>query len=88
MHYVYVLQNESFQFYIGFTSDLKRRFREHKEGKSRSTAGHSWVLVYYEAYLSKASAMERERYLKNNGHAKRAVMQRVRAMLDDIARKE
>ena len=37
MHYVYVIQNEdqADEFYIGFSSDLKRRITEHQAGKKQ-----------------------------------------------------
>ncbi len=38
MYYVYILLSEKDKkFYIGFTSDLKRRLKEHNEGKNPST---------------------------------------------------
>ncbi|MEW6674972.1 MAG: GIY-YIG nuclease family protein [Nitrospirota bacterium] len=41
MHYVYVLLSEKdHKLYIGFTSDLKRRLKEHNEGKTLSTRFH------------------------------------------------
>jgi putative endonuclease len=69
MFYVYVLQSEVDEgLYIGYTSDLKRRLAEHQEGKSFSTFyRRPWRLIYYEAYLEKADARGRERYLKSGG---------------------
>ena len=39
MHYVYMLQSEADpdRFYVGLTTDLKRRFDEHNSGKSIHT---------------------------------------------------
>ena len=63
MYYVYVIQNEAnpADFYIGSTNDLKRRLVDHNEGRNWSTRGRSWAVVYYEAYVSRATANERER---------------------------
>ena len=38
MYYIYFLKslNSSFR-YVGYTSNLKKRFNEHNEGKSKST---------------------------------------------------
>jgi putative endonuclease len=66
MHYVYVLLSQKdHKFYIGFTSDLKRRLKEHTDGKSPSTKSRRpLMLLYYEAHLSKDDAMRRENYFK------------------------
>ena len=65
-HYVYILLSlRDRRFYIGFTSDLKRRLAEHKQGKNISTAKRLPVeLVFYEAFPAKADAERRERYFK------------------------
>lgn len=68
MHYLYVLQSQKdFNFYTGTTSDLKRRLKEHNFGKNFSTAPRRpFKLIYYEAYLLKADAEGREKYLKTS----------------------
>lgn len=71
MYYVYVLKING-EFYIGYTEDLRRRFREHKsEGIIE--------LVYYESYILKKSATSREKKLKNYGSAWRALKKRITA---------
>jgi putative endonuclease len=69
MFYVYLLQSESDDgFYIGFSTDLRRRLREHREGKSFATSYRGpWRLIYYEAYLEEADALGREQFLKSGG---------------------
>jgi putative endonuclease len=64
---VYVLRSESDSgFYIGFSTDLKRRLSEHKRGASFATKSRGpWKLVYYEAYLNQEDALGREKYLKS-----------------------
>ena len=66
IYYVYILLSlKDKKFYIGFTNDLKRRLKEHNSGKNTSTKLISpFQLLYYEAHLSKADAMKRERYFK------------------------
>jgi putative endonuclease len=83
MHYVYVLQGDRDRerFYIGYTSDLRARLAQHNDGKNRSTAGQSWQLVYYEAYLARTAAAARERILKHDGRSRRALMERIRSGL-------
>ena len=52
-------------FYVGFTSDLKRRLDEHNQGRNSSTASRRpFILVHAEYYLAKADAERRELYLK------------------------
>lgn len=66
MYYVYVLQSlKDKKLYIGFTSNLKRRFKEHQLGNSKSTKSRRPLkLIYYEAHLNKKDAQRRERYFK------------------------
>jgi putative endonuclease len=69
MFYVYVLQSDADDgLYIGFSTDLRRRLKEHQEGKSFATSYRGpWRLIYYEAYLEEADALGREKYLKSGG---------------------
>jgi len=83
MYYVYVLQNEKGGKYIGFTSDLKRRFEEHNQGLNQSTKGHKWTLVYYEAFRAEADARRREVKLKQSSQSKRWLYERLSDSLCD-----
>jgi putative endonuclease len=69
MFYVYILHSESDRrLYIGFSTDLRRRLKEHREGKAFATSFRGpWRLVYYEAYLEEEDALGREQYLKSGG---------------------
>lgn len=69
MFYVYVIQSEfDTGLYIGMSGDLRRRFSEHQRGESQSTKGRRpWKLIYYEAYLEKQDADQRETFLKSGG---------------------
>ncbi len=72
MYYVYVLfSKKDRQLYIGYTNNLKKRIREHRELKVNATRyRHPLVLIYYEAYLRWRDAKQREKYLKGgNGRA-------------------
>ena len=80
MYYVYVLESldETKVRYIGYSSDLKRRLKEHNSDDNRGfTRGREWKLLYYEAYLDKATAMKRERSLKTNGRARQMLYKRI-----------
>ena len=80
MYYVYVLQQtgEGDSLYLGYTSDLRRRLKEHNRGANASTAGRQWKLVYYEAYTAEQAAREREASLKRNRRMKQFLIERIR----------
>ena len=71
MRYVYLLQSEAGEHYVGVTSDLKQRLSEHNVGKSPHTAKYvPWKLVTYLAFSNAEKAEAFERYLKSgSGHA-------------------
>ena len=79
MYYVYLIVNEKGDRYIGYTSDLRRRIKEHKEGQNKysSTKDRSWKLIYYEAYPTKELAKRRESILKRNGSMRRWLYKRL-----------
>jgi putative endonuclease len=66
MFYLYVIKSFVDQkLYIGPTSDLRRRLREHNSGKNISTKRRApFDLIYYEAYKSRKDALARERKIK------------------------
>ena len=64
MFYVYTLEDEEGELYHGFTTDLRKRLKEHNQGKSLSTKSRAWRCIYYEACLEEADARRREHYLK------------------------
>ncbi|XKT74777.1 MAG: GIY-YIG nuclease family protein [Patescibacteria group bacterium UBA2163] len=67
-YYVYVLENENDKsWYIGYTPDLKRRVKEHQNGKGGRTTSlkSGWQLMYYESYRNKKDAVGREQFLKS-----------------------
>ncbi len=69
MFYVYVLYSEKGRFYIGYSSDLKKRMHDHTAKRVASTKNAKYRLVYYEAYCNKMDAVMREKFLKSgSGH--------------------
>ena len=79
MYYVYILcvKGEE-KLYTGYTSNLRQRIEEHNKGHNISTKGKEWVLVCYEAFLSKEDAMKREKILKQRGQSKRWLKERIK----------
>lgn len=66
MHYVYILTSKKDRnLYIGCTKDLQNRFREHNDGRVKSTKDRRpFVLVHYEAFSNQQDAYGREKWLK------------------------
>ena len=56
MYYVYIIKRDNSALYIGYTTDLRRRIKEHQSKNPE--------LIYYEAYKSKEDATQREKQLK------------------------
>jgi putative endonuclease len=83
MFYVYLLHCVTDEgFYIGFSTDLKRRLLEHKRGAAFATRFRGpWKLIYYEAYTEREDAEGRERYLKSGG-GRRFLRQQLRHYLE------
>lgn len=71
MYFVYILRSKKLnKNYIGFTKDLKTRFKEHKSGFSKYTKkANDWILIYIEVYANRKDALRRERKLKYYGNA-------------------
>jgi putative endonuclease len=68
MYYVYLLEcQEDKSWYIGYTDDLRARVARHNNGTGARTTARkeNWKLIYYEAYVTKADALGREKFLKS-----------------------
>ncbi|MFA5319355.1 MAG: GIY-YIG nuclease family protein [Candidatus Paceibacterota bacterium] len=79
MFYTYVLKSKKdSRFYTGFTSDLRKRFEQHRDGKSTATKNRGpFQLIYYETCLNEQDARSREKYLKS-GMGKRYIKNRIK----------
>ncbi|NHE56975.1 GIY-YIG nuclease family protein [Cyclobacterium plantarum] len=54
------------RIYVGFTSDMEKRLKEHNAGKTKSTKGfRPWILIYTEIAETRQKAREKEKYLKS-----------------------
>jgi len=67
MFYVYILFSVKDKgLYIGFTVDLKKRFKQHQYGSVASTKYRRPLqLIHYESFILKEDARAREKYLKS-----------------------
>jgi len=69
MFYVYILQSENApeRFYVGYTTDLKKRLSEHNAGKSFHTNKFKpWILRTYMGFDNQKRAEAFEQYLKSS----------------------
>ena len=65
MFYTYILFSIKYrEFYIGYSSDLKRRLKQHLADQVQSTKMRNMTLVFYEAFKSETDARRREIYFK------------------------
>ena len=82
MWYTYLLQSKkNKRWYTGCTTDLRKRFKDHNQGKVLATKGHGpFTLIYCEACLDKSDAFAREKYLKS-GMGKRYLKNRLKRFL-------
>lgn len=82
MFYTYILKSKKDgKLYTGYTSNLRKRFKEHNDGKSTYTKGRGpYELIYYEACLNEEDARSRELYLKA-GRGKRFIKSRLKRFL-------
>jgi putative endonuclease len=63
--YVYIILCEKGKFYIGLSSNPKRRLEAHNKGLSRWTRRYkNWKIVYLEKFDNYTEARKREIYLK------------------------
>jgi putative endonuclease len=69
---VYVLiSKKDGLFYIGYTTNIYNRIKNHNEGKTISTAKRRPLeLIFCEFYQSKQDAMRREKYFKTTAGKK------------------
>jgi len=80
MYVMYVLEHsDTRQLYVGYTTDLKRRIRDHNNRGQKYTTRKTgeWILVYAEAYRDENDARDRERKLKIHGGAMNSLLKRL-----------
>ena len=73
MHWIYILENlNDKSWYIGYTSDLEKRIKDHQRGNGARTTRikKDWKLIYCEGYLEKLDALGREDFLKSGSGRK------------------
>ena len=83
--YTYILHSlKNNSLYIGYTSNLRKRFIEHNSGKSLSTKPFiPYELIFYEAFLNRIDAKNREIYLKG-GYGRKTIKTMMRNGMKNI----
>jgi len=68
MYYVYILSSQKDKkFYVGFTGNLRKRYKQHSEGEVKSTRNRRPMdLIYYEGYILESDARRNEKYYKTS----------------------
>ena len=66
LYWIYVLESKvDDNKYVGYTSNINQRLKEHADGKVLSTKNRRpFKLIYIEGCLNRSDATRREKYLK------------------------
>ncbi len=66
-YFFYIIRSQvTGEFYLGQSSNLEDRMIRHNSKRSKYTkSGVPWILAYYEIFLSRKDAINRERFLKS-----------------------
>lgn len=69
MYYTYILFSKSInKYYVGYTSDLKKRFDRHGKDRSKFTGQcDDWEMVKFFEFETKSEAMKLESKIKKRG---------------------
>jgi len=67
LYYIYVLYSDKFdRFYVGLSSDIQRRLKNHNFGHVKSTKAYlPWRIVHFETFETRIEARNREKHLKS-----------------------
>ena len=72
MYYVYIIQNDIGNIYIGQTVDLEKRLLRHNRLLTSKKSSYTkqgigtWKIIYKEQYRTRKEALLREKYLKSH----------------------
>jgi putative endonuclease len=66
VYFTYILQSETTTgLYIGYTSDIEKRLRQHNESTGKYTSNKGkWNILFYKKFDNKTEAISLERKLK------------------------
>lgn len=77
MYIVYIIKSKSRNWhYVGFTTNIKRRLKQHNLGKVRSTKPYRpFELKYTKEYSTSSEARKTEKYLKVGSNKEKHIKQ-------------
>ncbi len=75
-YYVYILRSSNDKYYVGYTTNLNRRMKQHQNGTgSKFIRGFGFgKLLYHETYPTKSEALKREAHLKGWSRAEKEAL--------------
>lgn len=84
-YYVYILRSRKDKsLYIGHTRDLRKRIKKHNSGESLATKPRRpYELIFYEAFLNRMDAKNREEYLKS-GYGRKTIKGMLKKYFENI----
>ncbi len=84
-YYVYILRSlKDKGFYIGFTSDLKKRLIQHAKSQVTATKFRApFLLIHYEYFINITDAKARERFLKS-GYGRKQLKEQLKRTLNNF----
>ena len=87
-YFVYILLCDQKTYYVGVTSDIKKRLFEHQNKLSIFTKQFSDIkLLYSEKYPTLTNARRREKQLKGWSHAKKkAIIENNKTLLANLSK--
>ncbi len=79
VYYVYIFKTVSkkgrFNYYTGYTNNLLRRLKEHRNGKgAKFCRGKTISLEYFKSYKERKEAMNKELEIKQLSHKEKELL--------------
>ena len=76
MYFVYLLECRDGSIYTGITTDVTRRFEEHKAGRggSYTRSKKAKKILYTESFPTRSAALKREREIKSWSRAEKLAL--------------
>jgi predicted GIY-YIG superfamily endonuclease len=82
--YLYITKNQNGAYYTGITTNVERRFKEHRQGKGGRYTSHNRPeeLLYTEVFLNKLQAEFREQQIKRWSRKKKKAL--IKGEIDEL----